>query len=206
METAKIVAGVDLTKEPIPVLPTVHYNMGGIPTNYRTEVLNPTKENKKLQYASLEGPEHGVFVRGTTNKNVIKLPDYWKDLVHEDSITVTLTPLHTFQSLYVKSKTPQQIMVGGVEKSYDYVVYGERKDIDELELFEKEPKGELTIVISERKINKNVSKKLNESDMNMIKKMINKLSTKEITDILSQSTDIPKKEIYKYCLNLKNEK
>ena len=81
-----------------------------------------------------------------------------------------------------------------------------RKDIDELELFEKEPKGELTIVISERKINKNVSKKLNESDMNMIKKMINKLSTKEITDILSQSTEIPKKEIYKYCLNLKNEK
>ncbi len=81
-----------------------------------------------------------------------------------------------------------------------------RKDIDELELFEKVPKGELTIVISERKINKNVSKKLNESDMNMIKKMINKLSTKEITDILSQSTEIPKKEIYKYCLNLKNEK
>ena len=44
-ETAKIFAGVDLTKEPIPVLPTVHYNMGGIPTNHRTEVLNPTKEN-----------------------------------------------------------------------------------------------------------------------------------------------------------------
>ena len=44
-ETAKIFAGVNLTKEPIPVLPTVHYNMGGIPTNYRTEVLNPTKEN-----------------------------------------------------------------------------------------------------------------------------------------------------------------
>ena len=95
---------------------------------------HPTKENKKLQYASLEGPEHGVFVRGTTSKNVIKLPDYWKDLVHEDSITVTLTPLHTFQSLYVKSKTPEQIMVGGVEKSYDYVVYGERKDIDKLEV------------------------------------------------------------------------
>ncbi|NCC23263.1 MAG: succinate dehydrogenase flavoprotein subunit [Alphaproteobacteria bacterium] len=41
-ETAKIFAGVDVTREPIPVLPTVHYNMGGIPTNYRTEVLNPT--------------------------------------------------------------------------------------------------------------------------------------------------------------------
>jgi succinate dehydrogenase / fumarate reductase flavoprotein subunit len=44
-ETAKIFAGVDLTKEPIPVLPTVHYNMGGIPTNYRTEVLRPSDSN-----------------------------------------------------------------------------------------------------------------------------------------------------------------
>ena len=44
-ETAKIFAGVDLTKEPIPVLPTVHYNMGGIPTNHRTEVLRPTENN-----------------------------------------------------------------------------------------------------------------------------------------------------------------
>ena len=39
-ETAKIFAGVDVTKQPIPVLPTVHYNMGGIPTNYKGEVLN----------------------------------------------------------------------------------------------------------------------------------------------------------------------
>lgn len=39
-ETAKIFAGVDVTKQPIPVLPTVHYNMGGIPTNYQTEVIN----------------------------------------------------------------------------------------------------------------------------------------------------------------------
>ena len=41
-ETAKIFAGVDVTKEPIPVLPTVHYNMGGVPTNIHTEVLRPT--------------------------------------------------------------------------------------------------------------------------------------------------------------------
>ena len=41
-ETAKIFAGVDVTKEPIPILPTVHYNMGGIPTNYHAEALSPT--------------------------------------------------------------------------------------------------------------------------------------------------------------------
>ncbi len=44
-ESARIFAGVDLTREPIPVLPTVHYNMGGIPTNYWGEVLNPTATN-----------------------------------------------------------------------------------------------------------------------------------------------------------------
>ena len=45
-ESAKIFAGVDVTREPIPVLPTVHYNMGGIPTNYMGEVLNPTEEDE----------------------------------------------------------------------------------------------------------------------------------------------------------------
>ncbi|HAR50875.1 MAG TPA: succinate dehydrogenase flavoprotein subunit, partial [Roseovarius nubinhibens] len=44
-ESARIFAGVDVTKEPIPVLPTVHYNMGGIPTNYWGEVVNPTKDD-----------------------------------------------------------------------------------------------------------------------------------------------------------------
>ena len=44
-ESARIFAGVDLTREPIPVIPTVHYNMGGIPTNYWGEVLNPSAGN-----------------------------------------------------------------------------------------------------------------------------------------------------------------
>lgn len=44
-ETAKIFAGVDVTKEPAPVLPTVHYNMGGVPTNHLGEVVKPTKDN-----------------------------------------------------------------------------------------------------------------------------------------------------------------
>lgn len=46
METAKIFAGIDITKEPVPVIPTVHYNMGGIPTNYHGEVL--ANENKEI--------------------------------------------------------------------------------------------------------------------------------------------------------------
>ena len=45
-ETASIFAGVDVTKEPVPVIPTVHYNMGGIPTNWKGQVINPNKENE----------------------------------------------------------------------------------------------------------------------------------------------------------------
>ena len=80
-----------------------------------------------------------------------------------------------------------------------------RKNVDDLELFNKELKGELTIVISEKKIDKNYSQELSESDMNLIKKMINKLTIKEITEIISQNKEISKKEIYSYCLKLKNE-
>ena len=90
-----------------------------------------------------------------------------------------------------------------ITKMYEEFI---RKNVDELQLFEKEPKGELTVVISEKKINKYVSQKLSESDKNIIKKMINKFSTKEITDIMCQATKLAKKEIYNYCLLLKNEK
>jgi succinate dehydrogenase / fumarate reductase flavoprotein subunit len=52
-ETAKIFAGVDVTKEPIPVVPTSHYNMGGIPTNYTTEVISPTNHDRDSIFAGL---------------------------------------------------------------------------------------------------------------------------------------------------------
>jgi 16S rRNA (cytidine1402-2'-O)-methyltransferase len=89
-----------------------------------------------------------------------------------------------------------------ISKIYEEFI---RKNIDDLEIFNKELKGELTIVVSEKKINKNHSQELSESDMNIINKMINKLTIKEITEIISQNKDISKKEIYSYCLKLKNE-
>ena len=52
-ESAKIFAGVDVTKQPIPVLPTVHYNMGGIPTNYWGEVINPSAEDQNATVPGL---------------------------------------------------------------------------------------------------------------------------------------------------------
>jgi 16S rRNA (cytidine1402-2'-O)-methyltransferase len=81
-----------------------------------------------------------------------------------------------------------------------------RSDIDNLKPFKPDPKGELTLVISENLNKKNSSIILKESDKKNIKKMIKKLSIKDITDLISQSTKVPKKEIYNYCLKLKNEK
>ena len=80
-----------------------------------------------------------------------------------------------------------------------------RANINELEQFQKEPKGELTVVISDRKTDENNSKNLNESDINIINKMINKLTIKEITDLICQNSKVSKKLVYNYCLKLKNE-
>ena len=89
-----------------------------------------------------------------------------------------------------------------ISKIYEEFI---RENVDDLEIFDKELKGELTLVISEKKNDKNRSQVLSESDMNIIKKMINKLSIKEITEIISLNKDISKKEIYNYCLKIKNE-
>ncbi len=81
-----------------------------------------------------------------------------------------------------------------------------RFDLGTLKLFEIEPKGELTIVISEKQLNKKTSQVISESDKKNIRIMLNKLSTKEIANIISQSSNVSKKEIYEYCVKLKNEK
>jgi 16S rRNA (cytidine1402-2'-O)-methyltransferase len=81
-----------------------------------------------------------------------------------------------------------------------------RANIDDLEPFKTDPKGELTIVISEKLKEKNSSIVLKESDKKNIQKMIKKLTIKDITDLISQNSNVPKKKIYNYCLKLKNEK
>ncbi|MDA9664116.1 16S rRNA (cytidine(1402)-2'-O)-methyltransferase [bacterium] len=81
-----------------------------------------------------------------------------------------------------------------------------RCKVDELKIFDKNPKGEITIVISEKEHIKKNDSFLRESDKRNINKMIDKLSIKEITDLISQNNKVPKKIIYNYCLKLKNEK
>ena len=90
-----------------------------------------------------------------------------------------------------------------ISKFYEEYI---RTNVDELDLFAKPPRGELTIVLSEKDIQKNISKNLSESDKKDIKKMIKTLSVKDITNLISQNKNVSKKEIYNYCLKLKNEK
>ncbi len=80
-----------------------------------------------------------------------------------------------------------------------------RVNVDDIKLFQKEPKGEITVVISEKKNDINISKNLSESDINIINKMINKISIKEITQLICQNSKVSKKIVYNYCLKLKNE-
>ena len=90
-----------------------------------------------------------------------------------------------------------------ISKLYEEYI---RKNVDDLELFTKELKGELTVVISEKKDDKNTSQELSESDKVIINKMIKKLSIKEIVSFINHNRSISKKEIYNYCLSLKDEK
>ena len=87
-------------------------------------------------------------------------------------------------------------------KYYEEFIRSEINDLDKLDL---KLKGELTIVISEKKFDNKISQSLNESDKRIISQMINKLSIKEIISLINYNNRISKKEIYDYCLKLKNE-
>ena len=94
---------------------------------------HPTKEGYKLRYGSLEGPENGVYVRGRLKDgNVIELPEVWKGLVHEDSITVSLTAIGKSQEIWVEDIVDNKVIVGGDNVNCFYHVFAERKDVDKL--------------------------------------------------------------------------
>ena len=101
-------------------------------------IPHPTKEGKRLVHSCLEGPEIGVYFRGRSTSATIEMPDYWDGLVHLDSMTVELTPIGPNQDLYVADIADDgDVTVASNTETplnYFYVVYGERKDIDKLEV------------------------------------------------------------------------
>ena len=100
------------------------------------DIKHPSREKHRLRYACIEGPEVGVYVRGRVkNEKVIILPYYWKDLVHEDSITVQLQPIGAHQDIIVKRWDDEKIYLqsrGGMPINCFYHVYAERKDVNPL--------------------------------------------------------------------------
>ena len=101
------------------------------------DIEHPTKEGMRLHHGSLEGPEHGVYIRGRLKGNEIDLPDYWLGLVDEDTITVQLTPNKGFQQIYVRDISENKVHVASHDgKPIDcfYFIQGERKDIERFEV------------------------------------------------------------------------
>ena len=97
------------------------------------DIKHPTKGSGwRLRHVSLEGPESAVFYRGRlTGKNIIELPNYWKDLVHEDSITVSIQPIGSTQKIIVMEFDNEKIILSGNTDCF-FHVYGERKDVNPL--------------------------------------------------------------------------
>ena len=81
-----------------------------------------------------------------------------------------------------------------------------RTDVEKIDLLNFPFKGELTLVISEKKIDKKTAPILEESDKIIINQMINKISIKDIVSLIQQKSKISKKDIYNYCIKIKNEK
>ena len=98
---------------------------------------HPTKEGKKLQYGSLEGPELGVYVRGRTQEATIELPEYWTKLVDAESITVSITPIGNSAMPRVEKVSGNVVYVFSKEEGemdYYYTIFAERCDVDKLEV------------------------------------------------------------------------
>ena len=98
------------------------------------DIKHPSKEGWRLRYACIEGPEVGVYCRGRVRgEKIIKLPDYWKDLVDVESISVQLQPIGAHQDVIVKRWDENFIYLqaqGGMPVNCFYHVYAARKDVN----------------------------------------------------------------------------
>jgi len=96
---------------------------------------HPTKENKKLQYGCLEGPENGIYIRGLNDSSEILLPDYWKNLIDSSTISVNLTSIGHGNQICVLDYNSEKVVVSGHnDKKYFYTIFAERKDVEKLKV------------------------------------------------------------------------
>ncbi len=97
------------------------------------DIEHPTKDGHRLRYGSLEGPELGVYVRGRSAGGCVELPEHWTGLVDEETITVNLTAIGSAQDLYVEKIENNKVYIH-CEGEFFYTIFGERKDVDKLEV------------------------------------------------------------------------
>ena len=155
---------------------------------------------------SISGFSEKYFFYGFFPEKNIKLKEDFEKLSNLDGCIVFFISPRKFNKSVKDIKnhfSGRKILIcREMTKFYEEYI---RTDIDDLEPFLSDPKGELTIVISEKNT-KDLSIVLNESDKKNIQMLIKKLSIKDITDLICQKSNVPKKEVYNYCLKLKNEK
>jgi hypothetical protein len=98
-------------------------------------IQHPDKLDKILFHGCLEGPEHAVYTRGRCTTDTIVLPDYWKNLVDSDSITVHLTPVNQCDTAKVVAVTQSHIVIQG-QPTVDcfYIIHARRKDVPALDI------------------------------------------------------------------------
>lgn len=119
-------------------LPTYKLQVNGsfAATTKSFVIDHPTKPDHKLRYGSLEGPENGVYIRGRLRgTDTIELPEYWTELVDEDSITVNLTPIGSDPGVYSIIKIANNtVTVASTSGTIDcfFMVLAERKDVEKL--------------------------------------------------------------------------
>jgi len=156
---------------------------------------------------SISGFNEKYFFYGFFPEKNVKLKEDFEKLSNLDSCIVFFISPRKFNRSVKDIKnhfSGRKILIcREMTKFYEEYI---RTDIDNLKPFESDPKGELTIVISEKNKEKNLSIAIKESDKKNIQMLIKKLSIKDITSLISQNSNVPKKEIYNYCLKLKNEK
>ncbi len=100
------------------------------------DIPHPSKEGWRLRHTCLEGPQNDVYIRGRLhNKSEIELPEYWKDFVQIDSISVNITPIGSDQGISVKRIEKDKVVLqskGNMPIHCFYTVYAERKDGEKL--------------------------------------------------------------------------
>ena len=100
------------------------------------DIVHPSQEGMRLAHACIEGAEVAIYHRGRIrNEKEIILPDYWKDLVHINSISVQLQPIGAHQDIIIKRWDDEKIYLqskSGIPIDCFFHVYAERKDINPL--------------------------------------------------------------------------